>query len=97
LKLVDVQGDAGNRLLVLESGGFTYLSVSKSVDEKKLCFEDHRMEAWDSVSDMCCLRGAGHVHAHVHHGDSTEDILLEQVITLVDQIRFLVWRVCDHT
>ncbi|CAM6093000.1 unnamed protein product [Calypogeia fissa] len=72
--------DSSKHLLVLEGGGFTYLSVppSKSVDEGKLCFLDHRLESWDSVSEMCCLREAGHVHAHVHHGDITEDILLEQ-------------------
>lgn len=77
--------DAGNHLLVLEGSGFTYLSVppinSKSLDEGKLCFLDHRMES-PTMSDMCCLREAGHVHAHVHHGDVTEDVLLEQVLYL---------------
>ncbi|CAM6098894.1 unnamed protein product [Calypogeia fissa] len=73
---------SSKHLLVLEGGGFTYLSVrrSKSLDEGKLCFVDHRINSWDSVSDMCCLREAGHVHAHVHHGDTTEDILLEQCV-----------------
>ncbi|KAL3685647.1 hypothetical protein R1sor_003669 [Riccia sorocarpa] len=70
-------------LLVFEGNGFTYLTVppllsSPSAEDKKLCFTDHRSEAWDPLSDICCLRDPGHVHAHVHHGEITEDILLEQ-------------------
>ncbi|KAL2651823.1 hypothetical protein R1flu_019951 [Riccia fluitans] len=72
-----------DHLLVFEDNGFTYLTVppllsSPSAEEKKLCFLDHRSEAWDPLSDICCLRDSGHVHAHVHHGEITEDILLEQ-------------------
>lgn len=46
----------------------------------KLCVIEHRPKepTWDPLS-MCCLQEGGHVHAHVHHGEITEDIFLEQV------------------
>ncbi|KAL3700093.1 hypothetical protein R1sor_018115 [Riccia sorocarpa] len=37
----------------------------------------HRGDAWDTLSDICCLQDSVHIHAHVHHGEITEDILLE--------------------
>lgn len=81
---LQVRHNDGDHLLVFEGNGFSYLSVpplisSPTEEEKRLCFLDHRREAWDPMSDMCCVRDTGHVHAHVHHGEITEDILLEQV------------------
>ncbi|KAG6547379.1 hypothetical protein Mapa_010827 [Marchantia paleacea] len=78
-----VRHNDGDHLLVFEGNGFSYLSVPPLVsspmeEEKRLCFLDHCREAWDPMSDMCCVRDTGHVHAHVHHGEITEDILLEQ-------------------
>jgi hypothetical protein len=74
--------NVGDQYLVLENGRFAYLSVpaqfTTSTTEAKLCFTDHCREAWDPLS-ACCLQEGAHVHAHVHHGEITEDIFLEQV------------------
>jgi len=67
--------------MVLESGRLAYVSLPQeyaaSTENEDLCFADHRAE--DDTTDMCCPQESGHVHAHVHHGDIIEDILLEQV------------------
>lgn len=75
----------GDQYLVLENGRFAYLSMppqfSMVAMAEKLCVLDHRRDlgaSWDPL-DLCCLQEAGHVHAHVHHGEITEDIFLEQV------------------
>jgi len=74
--------NVGDQYLVLENGRFAYLSVpaqfTTSTTEAKICFTDHCREAWDPLS-ACCLQEGAHVHAHVHHGEITEDIFLEQV------------------
>lgn len=73
----------GQHFLVLEDGCPAYVSLpqefSVSTDEAELCFTDHQKEAVSS--DICCPQEQGHVHAHVHHGEITQDVLLEQVIT----------------
>lgn len=74
----------GDQYMVLENGRFAYLSMPpqfrKAAMAAKLCVIEHRPKepTWDPLS-MCCLQEGGHVHAHVHHGEITEDIFLEQV------------------
>eukprot|EP00249_Psilotum_nudum_P026524 c32675_g1_i1 orf=2-298(-) len=71
-----------NHLLVFEGGKFSYVTIpplpSSVEDPVKLCFVDHNDDKWDPRTEQCCLREVGHVHAHYHHGEITEDILLEQ-------------------
>ncbi|XP_073390566.1 uncharacterized protein [Physcomitrium patens] len=70
--------------MVLENGRFAYLSMppqfSTVAMAAKLCVLDHRRDlrgGWDPLA-LCCLQEVGHVHAHVHQGESTQDIFLEQ-------------------
>ncbi|KAG0569195.1 hypothetical protein KC19_6G072400 [Ceratodon purpureus] len=49
-----------------------------SAENEELCFTDHRPK--DVAMGICCPQESEHVHAHVHRGEITEDILLEQCI-----------------
>lgn len=75
-----------NHLLIREGSKFSYVLVpsylSSQKEEPDLCFTNHNNSKWDPRVEQCCLREDGHVHAHVHHGDLIEDILLEQVILI---------------
>eukprot|EP00250_Pteridium_aquilinum_P034157 c7157_g1_i1 orf=2-670(-) len=71
-----------NHLLIREGNKFSYVlipsSLSSQKEEPHFCFTNHNCNQWDPRVEQCCLREDGHVHAHVHHGDLIEDILLEQ-------------------
>lgn len=83
--IVKQKHSVGDQYMVLENGRFAYLSMppqfSMVAMAEKLCVLDHRRDlgaSWDPL-DLCCLQEAGHVHAHVHHGEITQDIFLKQV------------------
>jgi len=71
--------------MVLENGRFAYLSMPPQFNTvtmaAKLCVLDHQKDLQASLDPLalCCLQEVDHVHAHVHHGETTEDIFLEQV------------------
>ncbi|XP_024529175.1 putative inactive cadmium/zinc-transporting ATPase HMA3 [Selaginella moellendorffii] len=69
----------GDHLLILEGDAITYVAVP---DKGRICFVDHHTGTWAPLpeSERCCLKESQHVHAHVHHGDTTEDVLLEQCV-----------------
>lgn len=71
----------GQHFVVLDSGRLAYVSLPQeyaaSTENEDLCFADHAPKG--VTTDVCCLQESEHVHAHVHHGDIIEDILLEQV------------------
>lgn len=71
----------GQHFVVLESGRLAYVSLPQeyaaSIENEDLCFTDHRPK--DVSNEMCCPKESAHVHAHVHDGEFTKDILLEQV------------------
>ncbi|XP_002974006.2 putative inactive cadmium/zinc-transporting ATPase HMA3 isoform X2 [Selaginella moellendorffii] len=73
------QHKEGDHLLILEGDGITYVAVP---DKGRICFVDHHTGTWAPLpeSERCCLRESQHVHAHVHHGEITEDVLLEQCL-----------------
>ncbi|KAJ7553988.1 hypothetical protein O6H91_06G121500 [Diphasiastrum complanatum] len=75
----------GGHLLVLEGDKIAYVAVppcesATATENTRLCFTDHHNGALNQGSDNCCLWGREHVHAHVHHGEITEDVLLEQCL-----------------
>ncbi|KAH7352087.1 hypothetical protein KP509_19G029500 [Ceratopteris richardii] len=84
-----------DHLLIKEGGKFSYVLIppylSSQNDEPNLCFANHTDSKWDPRIQQCCLREDGHVHAHVHHGEFIEDILLEQCMDEAGCALPLLW------